>query len=692
MITKRLRLLASIWLFVFFSYFIARSTFGFVWDDTPYLNANLHYIAPPLTLSSPDLFRRIFIESFHEPRPLSQIIMRLGVSLFSDGKIKPYFWFAFIGAILGTLAVSFFLVAKNFLKRNIFALFALFVFFSSAPVISGAWEVLSIQAIVPLCICLGLIFYWQISEHKRKIFILPLLALFLIGPMLREFLCFFPILIIFLEIRRNLKPTWLSFIALLAFIYSIFPLFIPQALLFGQFHTNSIFSQGLLGAQLKDNIAGSVPLFWRILSPVKRNMPPNMLNILSPLLLLILLSDCLIMIWRRGRAVLGEVLSIKKILFAREFYASALCSVSIIIAILNISDIFIFSLSICLLFAFYILFYDSFLAFWYILFFLPFLRIFTEPVHLAYPLTALCIIVSVAAENFWLKISEVKQQGAILKKVFIIIMALIIGDGLFTICASFRVTKGIHYGSKRVSEWISHNIPEHSAIIINAIHGEELELYTNKRVDLYYTVKAGIARVAAAIFTPQELQKFIDENHKKRNIYFLDVDFMHTPDRVRYHSHKYVKSHSVDVADLGVIYTLRIRYPYIDPLRALTERKYITFIGPPDLENDFYRGPAQSSALFMREIFAEYHLYLVRGTKVSLWDQNGRVNLVLERYDGFNIIEINGRFFAIPQGEGEFDLNKIWKGSYSKNFVSDSLEDLTKQIDNSFLPKPLSQE
>jgi hypothetical protein len=83
----------------------------------------------------------------------------------------------------------------------------------------------------------------------------------------------------------------------------------------------------------------------------------------------------------------------------------------------------------------------------------------------------------------------------------------------------------------------------------------------------------------------------------------------------------------------------------------------------------------------MREVYAEYHLYKVIGTEVDPWLAEGPLTLVEAEYKGFNILELNSRFFAIPQGEGDFDLQKIWDDEYSYSFVGDSREDIAQKIE-----------
>jgi hypothetical protein len=65
-----------------------------------------------------------------------------------------------------------------------------------------------------------------------------------------------------------------------------------------------------------------------------------------------------------------------------------------------------------------------------------------------------------------------------------------------------------------------------------------------------------------------------------------------------------------------------------------------------------------------------------------LSDPKVDVRLVQEGYRGFNILHVGTEYWAIPQGEGAFDLKRIEARGYSTHFASSlSIEDLRRQID-----------
>ncbi|MBP0021231.1 MAG: hypothetical protein J7647_27215 [Cyanobacteria bacterium SBLK] len=62
--------------------------------------------------------------------------------------------------------------------------------------------------------------------------------------------------------------------------------------------------------------------------------------------------------------------------------------------------------------------------------------------------------------------------------------------------------------------------------------------------------------------------------------------------------------------------------------------------------------------------------------------ERNQIRLVIEGYKKFNIIEMNGRFYAILQAEGTFSLDRIEKQDYSLFFIGDSIEEVQAAIDN----------
>ncbi|MEX0802716.1 MAG: hypothetical protein WD688_05290, partial [Candidatus Binatia bacterium] len=228
---RRLALLILLWFGVAAGFFFWRSPEPIVWCDSVLVANNLFEEPETLKWSDPGLLKWITHNSFYDVgsegyRPLSRVVLWTGVALFSDRDVSPYlpfFWFAAGGAVIGAMALAFFFVSRHFLHSDVTALFAVFLFLFSAPVVTGAWNMsCGFQAIVPLMICLGLLLYWQVvtSSQGKAWYMAGLCAVLFFGPWFREFAGLLPLLIIFLEAQRVKRPTILMGIVGLFFLHA----------------------------------------------------------------------------------------------------------------------------------------------------------------------------------------------------------------------------------------------------------------------------------------------------------------------------------------------------------------------------------------------------------------------------------------------------------------------------------------
>src|SRR5258706_2307542 len=204
------------------------------------------------------------------------------------------------------------------------------------------------------------------------------------------------------------------------------------------------------------------------------------------------------------------------------------------------------------------------------------------------------------------------------------------GDQLLNPYGSYLVVQSANNGILKMANWFRSRVPPGSIVIANALHAEDIRLFSYGHITPLWTVRAGIPRDNDSVADPDELAEFLKRVRGKKEVYFLDVDFKYTIEKAGYHAHKYVRNESVAMQKIGLIHTSQALYPYLDPLKALITRPYISFLGSPDLENDFYRGPAQDGTAFFREVYAEYHVYKVTGTEVAPWDPNAPWRFVEE--------------------------------------------------------------
>lgn len=69
-------------------------------------------------------------------------------------------------------------------------------------------------------------------------------------------------------------------------------------------------------------------------------------------------------------------------------------------------------------------------------------------------------------------------------------------------------------------------------------------------------------------------------------------------------------------------------------------------------------------------------------TRMAIGNSNGNPVLVEQRDDGLNVICAYGNYYAIPQGEGDFDYEAFAKGCYSRSYSAKNLDELKAQINS----------
>ena len=696
-------ILLFLWIAVSTGFFFWRLPVALIWCDTVVVTNNLYEEPNPIIWRNPGTLTWIVHRSFYDVgsdgyRPLSRVIFWAGTAFFSDLDRNSTLYFAIVGMLFGTLAVCFFLVARRFLLSETAALFAVVIFLFSTPIVTGAWNVIcGIQALVPLMICLGLLCYWKIAESSKykSRYMAGLCAIFFIGPWFREFIGLLPVLIIFLEAQRIRRPTIITIVAGLFFIHSIFPAAIVKLTVYPDLPVYPVFAMGHLGHQVAANIADDrVFSISRVFSQLKwetlyhfLTLYPSSLFILSLIAFLlptIRLVPTLISFLLRISSRHRRSISIPSLIGMLPSLLFLLAGISGYFVTFNHEGLLLWVFAGFLCFAAY---HNVFVAFWFLLFLMPFLKIFTEQVHLAYALLPASIIIAAAVEKLW---RSVQYRGFLFttaRYMLCLVVALATADHLLNPYNSYRVVQSINDGIVEMAGWFKSKVPAGSIVVTNVLHGEDIRFFSNDHIKMFWTVRAGIPRDRDAVDDPSTLEQLLKKNYAKRDVYFLDVDFDYALEKVDYHSHKYVRNRSVDMSEIGRVHTTQVRYPFIDPLKNWVPRAYIAFLGAPDLENDFYRGPAQNGAPFMREVYAEYHVYKVSGTNVHTLNPTGTPRLLHEDYRGFNILGLNGRFFAIPKSEGAFELQKIENKLYSRSFVAGNYNEIFRQIDATLLEK-----
>lgn len=233
-------------------------------------------------------------------------------------------------------------------------------------------------------------------------------------------------------------------------------------------------------------------------------------------------------------------------------------------------------------------------------------------------------------------------------------------------------------------------------VLTNFRHIFDLYMYTNigreptnYKEEVFFTATVPLYDNSRRVHTEEDFKQWILTNKDKgKPMYFFIVDHNRLPGKIPFHaprflnnsicSKKYVGSHIFDAS-----------VPFIDPGYLLTPYFYrhglsagfIAYPIPPDMIDDI----GVEYGFFVKRLFASYRIFKVdcdlnQNKNANQWIPEGPIEEVRE-YNGFDILLVNGRYFAIPNAEGVFELDKALSKGYSKTFISDNYNEVIAEID-----------
>src|SRR5262245_4107616 len=385
---QRLRLVA-LFLIVAGGFACYRRAPFLVWNESPsvYLDGQRNPVAS--LLHSPrevlgEVLRNAFC-TWGPPgfRPLERIIQPLASYYLLDRAAPTAYYLLFFGGLYGAFAVCFLLVARRFVRHERTAWFALALVLFSPPFTVTSWVNLpGPQVLVPLWMCLALLSYWAWTEQRRVAGLIGLGLTLLTGPWLREILFVTPLLIGFLEYRRARRMTWLQGVAAAAFVHAGFPTLLLRLTFWPELPLHSLVQFG-----------GSVSTALSY-TGIRVVAGRHFIPLFPPCLWAAALAAALV----SGRPDEGPL---------RAYWTWIPAGV---IAALAIAESDYFGLALSLLLPLLALRSGRlFLAVWFLLLFLPLLRVFSEHIHFLYALLPASIILAGTLEDLWAGLAAVPR-------------------------------------------------------------------------------------------------------------------------------------------------------------------------------------------------------------------------------------------------------------------------------------------
>lgn len=701
-------------------FFTVRSTEGPVWNDSPQTAENQYGFQNSITQPSdvaapicrdegafglrwgaPNLMTTIFTRAFScleggGYRPLSAVLSYTGVAIFSEAysptEPKPYLgeiWTVGVAILFGLLAVLLFLIAREYVQTNLAAYAILLLFFFSPPMVSGAWILFSggIQVTVPLFICLGLWLYRKTSEAQqhRRLWGFGLTLALVTGPWVREYIGIVAGLIIFLEFQQHRRVTWISVLALLGFLHALFPTallhwFLPKLPLVPVFKLGSLAVQLNTAASADSSLWSSLARAkWEVAKVFLVTLPPSFFLLSGVILLLSLKRDI------RTLAVLIGLTAIVLAAWGKPWFwfllIVAFCGLTLFQALRNRLEPVngLHPQDAAAQFHRVL-----FLNVWFLLSLLPFLKVFSAHVHLAYPLIPGVILIVASTERFWLDI--LKHSGRVVwkKAVAVPILLMCFLDQTFNAYGSYVTVHSLYGGIRHMADWVRANTPPGTIVIANALHAEDIRFYSQNHILPYWSVGVGVPP-ERTLEKPAELESFMKMHFGSERILMLSMDQAFSHVKGGFHAHKYVTRNTVKTASLGSIYSMSGWFPFVDPLRNFLPRQMELFLGPPDLENDIYFGRDRSHRPFLKEISVTYNAYTVIDPGVSktayyMPDSTFLYPTFLEYYRDYKLCGYRNKFLAVPD-DIPLKESRLNSGADDRIIGGSSVDELKAKVD-----------
>lgn len=575
-------------------------------------------------------------------RPLDAVQSSLSISISGSGG-PSVVQLLLGGVVYGALACCMFLLARRFTKYPATALLAVVLLFGAPPLVTPSWLVVaSNQATVPLLISSALLLYWQIVESPRGRW-LKLLALgvvLLIGPWFREFCGISCLLIGFLELRRALRPIPLGIdrrstspqplspggrgpgegarkdevllrsilmaMAGLFFLHAVFPTALIKWLFFPDLPLLSVTQMGSLGHASKFH-----GIHWEMAWMFLPLLPP----------LLVLLATCNGM-RLAGRQVIAGLPRRwadwnKSIWQYLEYFA---CGVGPCVW-LGIATLYFakgsedrLGYTLCLYVAAVGMQVDVFLVIWFLLSFVPLMRVVQETVHFLYVLVPTSIIMACMMESLWQWVASWPGRLRVARYALALALGVIVADQMLVIYGTRRVMQGQTAAIRAVAVELHERTARGSVVLNNVIHGVEIKWVAGDHYRNLWSMPGGVNRPECVVDEPYKFERLVAAESPRSRVYLLDCDFPRLPWKTA-DRHPFVHRCAVEKRSLGKLGVCSATYPFADPLRHFISPQNVPFLGPPDLVNDFYRGRALDGSWFRNEVYAEYHLYEVTGPR-----------------------------------------------------------------------------
>lgn len=588
-------------------------------------------------------------------RPLNSIIA-IGMFLLRN---HPLILIFTSSALLGVLASLIYLLVMEITQKKLISLCSVFFFSFAIPSITMTWIVINKQPLLPLIIVFGLLCYVRYQKCGRPVWLYLLWATCFIGPLFRELAGVLPLTVLFVALAEKKWDRRLLFPLPILLFHGVFPSFLINLLFYGNVVLHSVFSRGYMRVNEMSFLSSLGDFKWRV--------PPHFVLLLPPVLTI--LGLCAVVLYlvpriKTSSSRLQTALYIVGLGFTMTFFLNKSSYIPLILLVALASFRF-----------------GKLLPIWFLVSWLPFLKIYTVDVHLVTALIPWTVMLLLWIEHFFEHIQEHGEiPGRSLARLLacgLILIAFL--DHSLNLVAVRSTFSAINKGVVEMADWFNVNTKNEIALVTNFNGISLISSLAPQRVKSYWTPdsKPGGWPFSRDILGPSELEAMIRENYARQEFYLLE----HLGRRV---SHPYLDNPPCGRIEFVNRFATSNSYPFIDPLKHITKSKYFSFPGPPDLFGLLLK---TSTGFFHRQNLIVYDLYRLRYPAGS--DTGGAdatpvpppITIEEGYRKQFNITLYGRKYYGLARAEGAFDTDRLNKKDYRLCFVGDSMHEVKRQID-----------
>lgn len=244
--------------------------------------------------------------------------------------------------------------------------------------------------------------------------------------------------------------------------------------------------------------------------------------------------------------------------------------------------------------------------------FLPDVVMSLAEIHLSFLIAPFMVMVTAALRAG----VQVTARGRPLwRRLALTLLAVGALDQVANIVAVHEVQRDLSKTNQALADWLVENTARHSSVISNFYAYTDIYRGSDYWFDAYESVDNNPFGPKYTISDSERLEELIRNHSGLRDIYLIDSQHEYYSFQRGYHPNKWVREPLAGLDELATI-TSNIHYIYIDPMKALLPRRFVSFPGYMDWDTDFYF--ANDDIPFRRVVRASYTIYRLHQ---ETWDR-----------------------------------------------------------------------